>query len=91
MAKEALAANANISKEDKKEIQTFVTAKLKPLYHHKQINTDEYTTINRQISRRLYDRIAQGGGLQVEERERWKGIAAREVEEAVKALKLVQA
>ncbi|KAL9082572.1 MAG: hypothetical protein Q9159_006334 [Coniocarpon cinnabarinum] len=80
---------SHITKEDKKEIQTLVTANLKPLYHRKEISTEQYTNINRHISRLLYDKVAQGGGLQAEEREQWKGIAAQEVESAVRALKAV--
>lgn len=70
---------------DKEELQALVKDNLRPLYRHKIITSQQYTQINREISRKLYDRVAEVGGL-TEERDKWRGMAAKEVDDAVKAL-----
>ena len=79
--------HSSISKDSKKEIQTLVTATLKPLYRRKEITSEQYTNINRDISRQLYDRVSQSGGLlDDDDRGKWREIAAKEVGVAVNAL-----
>ena len=66
-----------------------VTSVLKPLYAKKEITKDEYTDINRDISRLLYDRVAEAGSdalASQDAREKWQKIAGHEVDNAVKAL-----
>lgn len=75
-----------MSLTDKEQIQALVKDNLRPLYRQKTITADQYTDINREISRRLYDEVAAAGGMKREERDRWKHIAAAEVDTAVKAL-----
>lgn len=64
-----------------------VKAVLKPIYKKRTINTEEYTDINMQVSRMLYDRIEDEGGLADEAaRGRWQAVAAEEVEAALTRL-----
>ena len=52
-----------------------------------QVSKDEYTDINRTVSRMLYDRIGDLNSLQDPERRReWEGLARVEVEKAVREL-----
>lgn len=60
-----------------------VKAVLKPIYKKRTINTQEYTDVNMQICRMLYDRIGDDGGLADDAaREKWQAVAAEEVEAA---------
>lgn len=61
---------------------------MKPEYKSGQICTDQYTAVNREISRMLYEKIGEAGGLSgVEDKEKWQGVAADEVDSALKKLK----
>lgn len=60
-----------------------VSSALKPYYQKKTISKDEYTTINRDISRKLYEQIVDFEALGVEGRATWEKIAGDEVERAV--------
>jgi hypothetical protein len=72
----------------KAEIQKLVSAALKPHYHRKELDKDAYTEINRDVSRMLYDRVWDAGGLvDVATRDKFQKIAAEEVAIAVKALR----
>jgi hypothetical protein len=67
-----------------------VRAALDTLYHQRQVTKDQYTDINRDVSRMLYERIgedAEGITENGKMRERWQNIAAQEVDVAVKALR----
>ena len=63
---------------------------LGPLYQEQRINKDEYTDINREVSRMLYDKVAaHKGGLEDEGfRKEWQRTAQDEVEKAVSALRI---
>ena len=72
----------------KEDVQKLVASALKPHYNDQTITKDEYTTINRDISRMLYDKI--GGdfeALGVAGKAKWEKIAGDEVNKAVNALK----
>ena len=71
----------------KSDVQKMVSSALKPYYRDKTISKEEYTTINRDISRRLYDKIGDLEALDVEGRGKWEKIAGDEVEMAVTSLK----
>lgn len=64
-----------------------VSSALKPYYQKKTISKDEYTTINRDISRKLYDQIVDFEALGVEGRARWEKVAGDEVDRAVAKIK----
>ncbi|KAF2015285.1 hypothetical protein BU24DRAFT_174957 [Aaosphaeria arxii CBS 175.79] len=82
--------SASLSYTTKAEIQRMVTFALKPLYVKKEISKDEYTDVNRDISRLLYDRVSDAGAdalADKDNREQWQKMAADEVDDAVKALR----
>jgi hypothetical protein len=78
---------ATMSLEAKSDIQKLVSSALKPLYNEAKITKDEYTTINRDVSRLLYDRIGDLEHLQDEQRQEWEKVAGEEVGRALVALK----
>lgn len=64
-----------------------VKAALKPHYRSKSINKDEYTDINRDVSRKLYDMVGDASALSNQrERERFQDAADEAVANAVSAL-----
>ena len=71
----------------KEEIQRMVKIALKPRYLDKTINKDQYTDINRDISRKMYDLVGGASALADQgARERWQEMAAEEVRKAVTSL-----
>lgn len=73
----------------KSDLQKLVTAALKPHYKSNAVNKDQYTDINRNVSRMLYDKFGGemgGGNTNGERKEEWERIATDEVDKAVKAL-----
>ena len=64
-----------------------VTAALRPHYKNNALNNDQYTYINRNISRMLYDKAGENGKVNGEARESWEKLASDEVAKAVQALK----
>jgi hypothetical protein len=68
-----------------------VTVALKPLYIRKEITKNEYTDINRDISRLLYERVGDLGAEALadhETRDKWQKMAHDEVEGAVNSLRV---
>jgi len=71
----------------KEEIQRMVKLALRPRYLDKTINKDQYTDINRDISRKMYDLVGDASALADQAaRERWQETAAEEVQKAVASL-----
>jgi len=70
----------------KADLQKLVSTALKPHYRNNTVNKDQYTDINRNISRMLYNLVGDAGISNEEKREEWEQIATEQVEEAVKAL-----
>ncbi|ORY10749.1 hypothetical protein BCR34DRAFT_566361 [Clohesyomyces aquaticus] len=80
----------HLSYSTKAELQRMVTVALKPLYAKKEISKDEYTDINRDVSRFLYDRVGDAGAEALADhdtREKWQKMAADEVDTVVKGLR----
>ncbi|KAI9675326.1 MAG: hypothetical protein M1817_001229 [Caeruleum heppii] len=71
----------------KESIRNMVTAALKPLYRKEGLSTEQYTYVNRTVSRLLYDRIGDLDRLDQKAKEWWEAVAGDEVREAVMALK----
>lgn len=67
-----------------------VGSSLKPYYRSKTITKDEYTDINRTISRQLYDVAGDVESLGLESRSRLEKTARDEVTKAVNSLKQKQ-
>ena len=76
-----------MSSKAKFDVQKMVSSALKPHYRQNTVSKEEYTTINRDISRKLYEKIQDFEVLGMEGRAKWEKVAADEVEDAVKSLK----
>ncbi|KKK20336.1 PHD and RING finger domain protein [Aspergillus ochraceoroseus] len=70
----------------KSDIQKLVGASLKPYYRSNVVSKDEFTEINRKISRMLYDRVAGLETLEGPMRASLESTAQDEVEKAIDAL-----
>jgi hypothetical protein len=74
-----------MSYEMKDQIKNMVAAALQPIYHRKEVDKENFTLINKSVSRMLYNRIWESGGLLDQaSKERWQKVAAEEVNKAVK-------
>ena len=72
----------------KAEIQRMVSAALKPAYKKHEIDSEQFTGINRDISRKLYDKVGDAGNFEdVAEKEKWQIEAIHQVDAAVKRIK----
>ena len=68
-----------------------VKAVLGPRYRNDEITKDQYTDINRDVSRLMYDKIGGAEGLaDQEERDKWQKFANDEVERAVEQIRAGQ-
>ena len=77
----------SLSYSAKEEIQRMVKISLKPRYNDKEITKEQYTDINRDVSRKLYDLVGDASALtNSEEREKWQNIANEEVQNAIEAV-----
>lgn len=77
----------NMSLEAKSDVQRMVSAALKPHYKSNTVSKDQYTDINRNISRMLYDKVGDAGNFNGDARENWERLASDEVAKAVESLK----
>lgn len=64
-----------------------VSAALKPHYKSNAVSKDQYTDINRSVSRMLYDKVGDTGNINGDSRETWERLASDEVAKAVESLK----
>jgi hypothetical protein len=67
-----------------------VTAVLKPLYMKKEVSKEEYTDINRDVSRLLYEKVGDAGAAALADhdtRDKWQRMARDEVDGAIKSLR----
>ena len=85
-SQESSPTRANISLSTKADLQKMVTVALKPHYHNNIISKDQYTDINRKISRMLYEKVGDNGSLDSEARNTYERLASDEVQRAVQAL-----
>ncbi|CAA9963405.1 HRD1 HRD ubiquitin ligase complex ER membrane component [Pyrenophora teres f. maculata] len=79
-----------LSYSTKAELQRMVTAVLKPLYLKKEVTKQEYTDVNRDVSRLLYEKVGEAGAdalADQDTREKWQKMASDEVDVAVKGLR----
>lgn len=84
---DASPTRATLSLNAKADVQKLVSAALKPHYSDKIISKDEYTMINRDISRALYDQIGDLEALGLEGKAKWEKVAGDEVNKAISTLK----
>lgn len=76
-----------LTADAKADVQKLVAAALKTHYQDQKISKEEYTTINRDVSRMLYDKIGDFEALDLEGKARWERVASDEVNKAVFALR----
>jgi hypothetical protein len=73
---------SSLDLKTKTEIQALVKAALKPRYNANEINSNQYTEINREVSRKLYEVIGTEDSF-CESKEKWQSYAEQEVKSAV--------
>ncbi|KAF2677908.1 hypothetical protein K458DRAFT_145603 [Lentithecium fluviatile CBS 122367] len=81
--------SSSLSYSTKAELQRMVSAVLKPIYLKNEITKNEYTDINRDVSRLLYDRVGDAGAdalTNQDTRGKWQKMAGDEVNNAVQAI-----
>ncbi|EUC44865.1 hypothetical protein COCMIDRAFT_37301 [Bipolaris oryzae ATCC 44560] len=88
-SKDSSPIRPSLSYSTKAELQRMVTAVLKPLYLKKEVSKQEYTDVNRDVSRLLYEKVGEAGAdalADQDTREKWQKMASSEVHNAIKAL-----
>lgn len=75
-----------MTQEEKKNINDIVKTALRPHWRAQKLTTAQYETINRDVSRRLYDEVKDASSLDDEARRSWEKRAAQEVAQAVAEL-----
>ena len=80
-------AREKMSLNAKSSLQKIVSSALRPHYHGNKIDKDQYTDINRNVSRMLYDMVGKDENVDGDKREEWERIAREEVERAIEALR----
>ncbi|PGH36029.1 hypothetical protein GX50_01199 [[Emmonsia] crescens] len=84
---ESSPTRSSLSLSVKSDLQKMVSAALKPHYRSRGVSKDEYTDINRRISRMLYDKAGTTAALDAEAKTRWQAVAKEEVNRAIAKLK----
>ena len=74
---------AMMSQEDKKSINDIVKTALRPHWRAQKLTTEQYATINRDISRKLYEEVKNASSLNDASRRSWEKRASQEVAQAV--------
>jgi hypothetical protein len=70
----------------KSDVQKLVGTALKPFYLRNIVSKEEYTDINRSISRMLYERVGKAEALRADAKAKLQEVASEEVTKAVEAL-----
>ncbi|RHZ73843.1 hypothetical protein CDV55_107453 [Aspergillus turcosus] len=84
---EASPTRPGLSLAVKTDIQKLVGGALKPYYRSKVVSKDQYTDINRTISRMLYERAGNAQSLDTETKNSFGKIAAEEVKKVIDGLR----
>ncbi|EEH04212.1 PHD and RING finger domain-containing protein c [Histoplasma capsulatum G186AR] len=87
LSDESSPTRSSLSLSVKSDLQKMVSAALKPHYRSRGVSKDEYTDINRRISRFLYDKVGTTVALDVESKTKWQAVAKEEVNRAIARLK----
>lgn len=75
-----------MTQEEKRSINEIVKIALRPHWRAQKLTTEQYATINRDISRKLYDEVKGAASLNEESRRTWEKRATQEVAQAVAEL-----
>jgi hypothetical protein len=87
-SKDSSPSRPSLSYSTKAELQRMVTAALKPVYLKKEVTKEQYTEINRDVSRLLYEKVGEAGSdalMDQDTREKWQKMASAEVQNAIEA------
>ena len=71
----------------KTDLQRMVSTALTPHYQSNTVSKDQYTDINRNVSRLLYEKVGDAGSVNGEARKTWERLASDEVAKAVQSLR----
>lgn len=75
-----------MTQEEKKSINDIVKGALRPHWRAQKLTTEQYATINRDISRKLYDEVKDAASLNDDARKTWEQRVTKEVAQAVAEL-----
>jgi Ring finger domain/PHD-finger len=84
---EASPSRVNKSLSAKSDIERIVRAALNPYWHSNNISKEQFVNVNKNVSRMLYDKIADVTALDDKEKGKWEKLATEEVKNAIEALK----
>ncbi|KAM3524318.1 hypothetical protein NHJ13051_004596 [Beauveria bassiana] len=76
----------SMTQEDKKSINEIVKSALRPHWRAQKLTTEQYATINRNISRQLYEEVKDASVLDEATRQRWEKRAHQAVAQAMSDL-----
>ena len=83
---ESSPTRAGLSLSVKSDVQRLVGNALRPFYRRKVVSKDEYTDINRTVSRMFYEQIGEAEALDADRKTQLQVVADEEVKKAVEAL-----
>ena len=86
-SEETSPTRASMSLPAKESVQKLVKEALREPYTNNQVNKDQYTDINRAVSRLLYEKVGENGIAENEGNQTWQQMANQEVQKAIAALK----
>lgn len=86
-SKDTSPTRATIPLSTKLDLQRMVSTALSPHYQSNTVSKDQYTYINRSVSRYLYDKFGDVGSINGDNRKTWERMASDEVAKAVQSLK----
>ncbi|KAH7162548.1 hypothetical protein B0J13DRAFT_615184 [Dactylonectria estremocensis] len=75
-----------MTQEEKRNINDIVKIALRPHWRAQKLTTEQYATINRDISRKLYDEVKDSVSLNGDARRSWEKRATKEVAQAMAEL-----
>lgn len=73
--------------ELKQNISRIVKSALSPHWHSNQLTSEQYETINRDISRKIYEEVRDPAAVGEETRQNWEKLATQEVARAIASLR----
>lgn len=85
-SEETSPTRANMSLSAKESVQKLVKEALREPYMNNQVNKDQYTDINRTVSRLLYEMVGERGIPDGADSEMWQDMANAEVIKAIGAM-----
>jgi hypothetical protein len=74
--------------EDKRNINDIVKIALRPHWRAQKLTTEQYASINRDISRKLYEEVKDASTLDEDSRRQWEKRASQAVAQAVSELQV---